>query len=1690
MAGEGFLAVLESDLRLLSGESRRAEGLAGQLTGWLSGNEYPQIKEAAERAALKLRSYAAKDDTLGLVRGTGDILKPFLAACEVKSPKLASISLGSIQKLLANDAVSLEDMRLIINALEQVERMRDEGVQLKMLQTALTLMQSPVLALSEEGVAAVLGLCFRLLSDSKNSDSVVNTAAATVRQAVALVFDHVEVQRDSGALLSAGYAPTASCQTGEGAGDGGPGTPCSPASRQASPHASSTPRRSTGSPRFQGPTNAALKLLDDLCMMATANEAMLKWLKAPALPRPFVLDLLDFVLANSVAVFRTIPAFEHALLVRICQLLITQLQNLLDPTCEPAVQSTDLKIVLRVVRTVMRHFYRQLRSKCGVFVETLLGGVSSSCSLWQRISVMQVMRHLCADAFILHFLFATYDMRDACKLNAVQQMVKCFAEIVDATTRVAIDVPEEDPVNTVAMLYHTKAQGTDWTLDSDYGNAAPEVGAAYLAMLAIDCLLGVVAAVEKLTDVAVEGLVAVTPEAAMGGGRDPVERETCAAMVQLTWRVVLSSLSHLLLRCSGEALVLQLLKGYQSMSQACGMLEQIEARDAFLASLCEFTLSSADDLKEEQPTSPNDATTSPASASHSRAASREQLSRSVTPRTIVLASDGSEGVVLTPKNVQALRTLFNIAHRLDALLGPSWVLVLDNLNSLDRILNSPRTTTQEISTQSTAGSLPSDLAILSTAANQLFQSTSLMSTEAVVSMLSSLRDVSAKSIPLATQAAGPPRLYALGRMVETLLYNMHRIHDLWGIFLSHLVEVLDHNKASIRGAAIEALGKAVTGALHQILPTNDGPAARPGAGEGGAGAGEDGGAVEHMLMVALEALYKDDQEQDVRMGILRVLLQVLQRHGERLSSGWVPVLRLLAVVPQGEEPATVGLAFQSVQLVCSDYLSSMQPHLLRKCLEVAALYGSQQADVNVSLTAIGLLWNAADLLGKLHSRAGQSPTPDAEAEPVSSNGDAVQPKLDSAQFEELVRMLFGALQGLSMDTRPEVRNSGVRTLYLVVVSQGGRLSSVAWDECLWEMLFPLLRQVYHMSATSSREEAKAEVLGKLKGVSVKMLIHHSRNSEQKQWDETLVLALSGMARLLRAHLPILLPMAAFPQGWEELMVVVESSMAGGRKETALAAIGLLTTVLQAHGNTRMVSRSMWKRAVRAMDVGVEAAAGPQCAVPLQARLELTNAIGQLYAALKEVFEEEDMRQLYRWLGKFVRYPTSEDDTNQAAPGTIPPVQKAALALFPTLAPTDLTDLWPDLFAALLALLQPAAPDPQAPPPEDAGAVSPAPPPPRSALTSQCMERVVEICVQLYRDQAPWQARAAMFPAIVSALGQCMATRYTAYADNLWRVSAAALSPVVNAGVPAINIAYVNNEQAPPEDAWPALAAAFETFLLGPPGDPSAPDSAGDASLQTPRVSETGSIASAADVNGERGDAPSEGGQPSSSLSSEAEMARQDAETEAGVLDTLTDAVLTACSRTPSHVRRRLVCVIDGGIVRPRQRNIPNSAAGARFAHLCLRKMYVLCSRGVEAQGPHGCLLEVAQLALPIFIARCDTLLAAFAGAVAAGSDQRDRIRLGELLCVLEVLASMTLSPAVADAAVEEGSNLQALVKLRRALPDFQQKGRDRTHLLLLYPALCRCIPCRDHRVHEMLRDVLQLAGAELGLLNLTAVPLG
>ena len=79
----------------------------------------------------------------------------------------------------------------------------------------------------------------------------------------------------------------------------------------------------------------------------------------------------------------------------------------------------------------------------------------------------------------------------------------------------------------------------------------------------------------------------------------------------------------------------------------------------------------------------------------------------------------------------------------------------------------------------------------------------------------------------------------------------------------------------------------------------------------------------------------------------------LRRAGEQLSAGWEPLLRILEAVPEGGDAPCVSLAFQSVQLLASDYMSALPPPLLRQCLQAAALYGGQQVCLKCSRSACG-----------------------------------------------------------------------------------------------------------------------------------------------------------------------------------------------------------------------------------------------------------------------------------------------------------------------------------------------------------------------------------------------------------------------------------------------------------------------------------------------------------------------------------------------------------------------------------------------------------------------------------------------------------------------------------------------------------------------------------------------------------------
>lgn len=68
----------------------------------------------------------------------------------------------------------------------------------------------------------------------------------------------------------------------------------------------------------------------------------------------------------------------------------------------------------------------------------------------------------------------------------------------------------------------------------------------------------------------------------------------------------------------------------------------------------------------------------------------------------------------------------------------------------------------------------------------------------------------------------------------------------------------------------------------------------------------------------------------------------VQAHGDELTRGWVPLLRLLEAVPRaGQEPPLVTLGWQCVELLCSDFIVSLPKENIPKVLEVVAQFAQQ-----------------------------------------------------------------------------------------------------------------------------------------------------------------------------------------------------------------------------------------------------------------------------------------------------------------------------------------------------------------------------------------------------------------------------------------------------------------------------------------------------------------------------------------------------------------------------------------------------------------------------------------------------------------------------------------------------------------------------------------------------------------------------
>ena len=299
---------------------------------------------------------------------------------------------------------------------------------------------------------------------------------------------------------------------------------------------------------------------------------------------------------------------------------------------------------------------------------------------------------------------------------------------------------------------------------------------------------------------------------------------------------------------------------------------------------------------------------------------------------------------------------------------------------------------------------------------RLFESSGDLSENSVNHLIEALCKLSCESMDLATTNR-EPSLFAVAKLMETALVNLYRLDMVWRSITSHLLLVCQHPHLRMRQWGCEALTYLTRQALQH--PGYSPPLA-------------ENNRVQTQLLSPLAELCGIPYP-DVRQKQLDTVQHVLHGSGEVLDHGWPLILTIVSSINASHSDILIRSAFQCLQLVFTDFLPTIPYSCYPQCVDAATKFGSQETELNVSLTAVGLLWNLSDFFFQNV----------ATLKTKSEESSKVFPEFPGCQnmpsFDKLWMCLYYKLKDLCLDSRPAVRKSSGQTLFSTIAAHGSVL---------------------------------------------------------------------------------------------------------------------------------------------------------------------------------------------------------------------------------------------------------------------------------------------------------------------------------------------------------------------------------------------------------------------------------------------------------------------------------------------------------------------------------------------------------------------------------------------------------------------------------------------------------------------------
>ncbi|XP_037907326.1 protein MON2 homolog isoform X2 [Hermetia illucens] len=1394
-AAQKFLEVLQSDFRILAQETKK---------------KYPQIKESCEEAISKLNTAGASQQT-PVYYVVNQILYPLVQGCETKDIKIIKFCLGMMQRLITQQVVDQKGARYITDALWMLMEYGLEEV--KVLQT-ITLLLTTNSVVHGETLAKTLVLCFRL-HFTKDS-TIVNTAGATIRQLVSLVFERVVTEQ-------------ATSSTDEG------NAKANNAVEQHSQNSSS----GVDIKNLKPCAADAFLLFQDLVQLVNADQPY--WLLGMTeMTRTFGLELLETILTSFSSVFHKNPEFTVLLKERVCALVIKLFSpnikhRSLPPAAIPVGAGHDKPYfpismrLLRLVSILIQKYHSLLVTECEIFLSLIVKFLDPDKPVWQRALALEVIHKMVVKPELLISFCKFYDLKDHAT-NIFQDMINSLGAYVQSL------FINSQMASTMGL--NGQPPGSNLPVNLPTGpSASPNLGfmfrgvwlpivitfptgqskSVYLEMLdkmeppSVPDGYGISVGYASLLDIVRSLSLAIMGPSTLGETtqvpyKDRVTEEDKVLHCQLinsSWCGLLAAFTPLVDAATDESTTESILKAMQNYAALCGTLELYTPRDAFITAICKASLPPHYALSVLNVGHPGHSRTNSQDLSGQYISTcgendfRQQVVAVGTPLpTSSLPVGAQQGpVMLTAKNLQCMRALLHVAHCHGSILGTSWHIVLATLQHLVWILGLKPSTGGSLQAapkpaiDANAGiqtAVMADLPVLSQMLSQLFESSQYLDDVALHHLIDALCKLSHEAMELA-YTNREPSLFAVAKLLETGLVNLPRIEVLWRPLTNHLLEVCQHRHIRMREWGVEAITYLVKAALQHKYET---PL-------------KENMALQTLLLNPLAEL-SSVPHGDVRQRQLECVLQALNGAGETLSYGWPAVLGIIGAVNDHHGEALIRIAFQCLQLVVTDFLPVMPFRCLPLCVNTAAKFGSQTQELNISLTAVGLMWNISDYFNQNQNKLMQAVIDDGSVLPDFPG------TVNMPQFDKLWMCLYARLGELCVDLRPAVRKSAGQTLFSTISAHGNLLNPPTWQAVLWQVLFPLLDKVRSLSSSASNE--KVDTSGNI-------LIHHSRNTAQKQWAETQVLTLSGVSRVFNTKRQLLQMLGDFPRAWSLLLEFIESSALSKSNEVSLAALKSFQEILynkpeksdKSKDTSQTNDADIWNVAWQVwLNIGTESTEPPkpenlhenteELYIPSQAFLTaLVQIFPALFQHIKTRFTEQGLHKLCVVLMNAVAVPVHSDVTpyitSTASDSLLSPLHDGVLECMELLQKEAMVEsshmkkMIPAIFRQLLSFSKFACIPPSFETMDSSNMKSSRINPSNSTIEWVSMnyipfgEKALNLSVKLYLETAREDVviEGQILHEIIKALKVPLSLKYKCMSSSTWKLAISSLLSVLHTG---------------------------------------------------------------------------------------------------------------------------------------------------------------------------------------------------------------------------------------------------------------------------------------------------------------------